>query len=718
MEYVEGERIDHYCDTNQLTTDERLGLFKKVCYAVHFAHQNLIIHRDLKPGNILVTPQGEPKLLDFGIARLVDPSPYSTSAETLRQTTGGFLGTLRYASPEQVRNDEVITTASDVYSLGTLLYELLTGHYPFQKWNRSFLDLVNAICKREPDKPSTAVTLREEVPSADGSQTSVTPEEICEARRDKPSLSRLRRSLTGDLDRIVLKALSKQPEDRYGSAQELAEDIDRHLNREPVAACEPTFTYQLGKFIRRHKGPVITAAGLVLMILIFGLVVFWYWKEEERARLETEEALFISDYLVDAFKIGKPASEGTDVSARELLDRTIPKLEILARIPDLPQEQQDELASQRPPDLPALLDAIGWAYYSLGASDAAGTWLEQSVARRPEPESPQDRRQLVLSQLHLSVTREALGRDEEAASLWADASAAVRNGEVDSLRMAKRLNEMANLLYERGETEKAVELFRQSVAMKRRELKNPDDISMVFALHNLAVLLQGQGDYAEGETYFREALAISQSKYGDASGSVEKAQNGLANLLRDLGRVQPERQLEAWDDSEELFRQSLARRRAAYAAGDHRIAPVLNNLALLLIYRGKLAEAEELLDEALQIFRKGYGERDRVVGVVLRNRATLWQAKGDFEAAEREARQAVEIFEGAMGADHWNTKDARSVLGGCLLDLNRVEEATPLIEESLPILEEIKGENARVTWEAWQRSRRLAEKQADGTVPE
>jgi serine/threonine protein kinase/tetratricopeptide (TPR) repeat protein len=284
MELVEGKPIDVYCDEHNLSVPARLALFSKVCAAVHVAHQNLIVHRDIKPANILVTGDGEPKLLDFGIAKLLNPEMAAIDPMTRPDQR---LLTYEYASPEQVTGDP-ITTASDVYALGVLLYELLTGHRPYRLERRVHEEALRVICSTEPARPSTAVTREVTVRGPGNSTLTITAEEI--ARRREMQLARLKRRLTGDLDNIILMAMRKTPHRRYTSAEALAQDISRHLTGQTVIARPPTWDYRAGKFVKRHRAAVIGACSVVLVLAGGLAATAWQWQEAEAARVRAERA--------------------------------------------------------------------------------------------------------------------------------------------------------------------------------------------------------------------------------------------------------------------------------------------------------------------------------------------------------------------------------------------------------------------------------------------
>ncbi|MGH9650379.1 MAG: serine/threonine-protein kinase, partial [Terriglobales bacterium] len=267
MDYVEGQPIDTYCDERQLNIAERLKLFRPVCAAVEYAHGRGVVHRDLKPANVLVTADGVIKLLDFGIAKLLRTDGDEATAYLTR--TGMHLMTPEYASPEQVRG-EAVGRASDIYALGVILYELLTGHRPYRMRSRLIHEVVRVICEEEPTQPSTAVTeVEQRLAGEDDKPVAVTPQTVSRTRAATPA--GLRRQLSGDPDKIILKALRKERAQRYPTAEAFAEDLRRHLDGLPVLAQGESVVYRAGKFLQRYRGWAI-AAGVLLAALALGLV--------------------------------------------------------------------------------------------------------------------------------------------------------------------------------------------------------------------------------------------------------------------------------------------------------------------------------------------------------------------------------------------------------------------------------------------------------------
>ena len=350
MEYVEGDTITEFCDQKRLTINERLVLFRKVCAAVAYAHQNLVVHRDIKPSNILIAPDGEPKLLDFGIARLLAPDRFGL---TLEQTeTGANLLTPEYASPEQIRGDK-ITTASDIYSLGVLLYELLCGRRPFRFKTGLAGEVLQVISERQPPAPSTAALTQEEITLTEGATRRIlSPNTVAEMRSEKPA--RLQRKLVGDLDNIVLMALRKEPERRYNSVLQFAEDVRRHLDGLPVAARPATFAYRTSKFIERNRTATAFATVALLAILIGLSIAVWQAvvarQQSARAERRSNEIRRLTNTLVKDLESEVGALPGSDPAREKLYKVSIEYLNGLA------QETKD----------PAVLKQLSEAYVLLG----------------------------------------------------------------------------------------------------------------------------------------------------------------------------------------------------------------------------------------------------------------------------------------------------------------------------------------------------------------
>ncbi|MEO1575738.1 MAG: serine/threonine-protein kinase, partial [Pseudomonadota bacterium] len=509
MEYVDGLPVDAYCDQQRLGIDERLRLFVNICDAVGYAHRNLIVHRDLKPSNILVNADGEPRLLDFGIAKLLEGSVDVGTVAVTRQ--GMRVMTPEYASPEQVTG-RAVTIATDIYALGVLLYRLLSGHHPYAQELTTSVSTERAICETDPRPPSARSQHSDDNASAD---------DVAQLRRT--TAPRLARALRGDLDNIVLKAMRKEPEQRYESVRHFADDVERYLNREPVRAHPPDLTYRLSKFLRRNTGPVIASA---LALTLFVSTVFFYTvrvtRERDRAQLETAKAQQVSEFVAGLFRTANPdESLGELITARQLLDQGVRRL--------------DELSSQ-PEVQAAMQDVIGTAYQGLGLFDTSIDLLREAGATRERILGPSHRDTLgSLTRLGDVLTKR--GRLPESEALFRDALSRASAVDSSSMETARATHGLALALSAQSRFDEAGEHFAQALTLM--ESAQPAD---GFAL---AALLDDYGRYL-GEIYeeeraipmIRRAIALFKEVRGDGHPSYLNALQNLGYALIWTGSFQ------------------------------------------------------------------------------------------------------------------------------------------------------------------------------------
>jgi serine/threonine protein kinase/tetratricopeptide (TPR) repeat protein len=645
MEYVEGQRIDEYCDRRGLPTLERLKLFGPVCSALEYAHRNLIVHRDLKPGNILVGPDGVPKLLDFGIAKLLDPG---TTGQTVT-ATGLAAMTPPYASPEQARG-EPVSTASDVYSLGVVLYQLLTDQLPYRLKTLQPLDVLVAVCEEQPEKPSSAVG-RTQVPEG---MTARPAGELGRTHGESPD--RLRRRLKGDLDTILLNALEKEPARRYSSVEAMSEDIRRYIDGLPIKARKPTLAYRTRKFLGRHWAGAAGAATAALLILGFSVSTVL---QAARVRRERDKAERVSSFLVDLFEVSDPSeARGNSVTAREILDKGAERIR---------GELRDE------PEVRAtLMDTIGSVYWRLGLLDAAVPLLadalqarKRSLGAHPDVAKTMNRLGTVFYEkgdyaraepLHreaLAMQRRLLGRDD--------------------LETAKTLNNLARVLSSKGDPAGAEALLRESLAMKRKLLGN-DDPQVARTLGNLAIMLYERGEYADAGPLQLEALATQSKALGSEHPDVAVTKTNLALVLAAQGD---------YATAETLLREALATQRRLLGNQVPAVALTLLDLALVLHEKGDDDAAEPLFVEALATVDKVLGHSHPMAADCLQGLALVRARRGDPKAALTMTREALAIAEKGPGLERLTVAGLQASLGELLVESGEPLAAEPLLREAL-----------------------------------
>ncbi|MDX1647384.1 MAG: serine/threonine-protein kinase [Longimicrobiales bacterium] len=703
MEYVDGLPLDRYAEGADL--EDRIWLFLQVCDAVAYAHRQLVVHRDLKPSNILVTRDGDPKLLDFGIAKLV-----AMEAEAENPVTRTRLMTPRYASPEQLLGDRV-GTASDVYSLGIVLYELLAGVLPRRSEGEiddGHVSQLRETFQRPPSPPSAA----------------------CGDRR-----------LRGDLDTIVLKAMSTDPDQRFDSVRALGDDLERYLTGRPVSACRPSLAYRTRKFVGRNKGAVLAASlAVVALLLQAGLFLVRIAAERDAAEREAARAARTLDFVTDVFDTADPFASGVaEMSALDILQRGTARLD------------EDPQLADEPATRAEILTAVGNVYENLGALDSARAVFARSLALREEtfgPSSLESSRGL--SELGGLMIRtdeldEARALLERALAIRTDALPA-RHPDI-----AVDLGQLAQLAHRAGRLERSDSLFRAALAilddpLEPREslratvrsdhgllllaLDRPEEAeaSLREALRirrtlfgerhpevavvkgHLARVHEHVGRYEEAEALYRELLRVGPVILGDDHRFVTTWMNNLAAVLKELGRLE-----EAVPLAEEVLRRR--RQEAVEDRGD--VATALNNLANLYGNLGRLADAESVLREALEVNRRTFGPDHPRVATNLNNLATLLWRRSDFEAAAQMQERVLEMDRRQLGSEHEFVAQDMVNLGTYRLYAGDVDAAEGLLRDGLERMLQIRGDDhlasaqAMAAYADWL----VAEGRAEEAVP-
>ena len=645
MEYVEGRSISSYCRDKTLTLDQRLDLFTQVCSAVQFAHQNLIVHRDLKPGNIMVSDDGRVKLLDFGIAKILDAENF---AMTVMETqAGGSPMTLAYASPEQVRGQN-ITTATDVYALGILLYELLTGRRPHHFDGRNLPEAMEAICNLEATAPSEQLRTASGTPPSD-----LLPDPVPEGLVPW-------KQIQGDLDAIVLKALAKEPERRYASAEQMAEDLRRFQNHQPVRARRDTLIYRSRKFVYRNRVP-LGAAAVVLVVLLTSIALL-VQNRRELIR-QKNQAETVSAWMTELFELPTPGrSLGEKVTARELLDKSADSI------------RQD--LAQEPEVLARMLLTLGRSYMHLGLYPEGMELID----------SGGDLAERYLSSIEVA---EFLFASAEGSSVMGEYAAALEDLE----RAARILDRSpgrhwkirAECLSLRGAVE--LRLFRLAEAEASLEAAETaareadDDEVLSNVLEDFGELYVAQHQKTLAVKKFREALALREGLYEEHHPGVTSLR---WNLLTMRGAENPE---DASREADRLLE------RAVRVLGESEVL-----LANQYFQWAEIKDSVSRHDEA----RNGYETAMRIAGETLgpysphyfpflSNFGRMELRLGNYERAEALLRRLLGIVEqetGKQGAVYGNTL---SLLGSVALDTGRLDEAEAFFAESAQILEDVFG---------------------------
>ena len=721
MELVDGVPITRYCEQHGLSVNERLAIFVVVCRAVQHAHQKGVIHRDIKPGNVLVTRhdgRALPKVIDFGIAKATSARlTEATMFTEFRQV----IGTPEYMAPEQAEASGIdVDTRADVYSLGVLLYELLTGETPFDLASmreKSWDEVLRTIREIEPAKPSTRVSTRRRANTAQAPR---------DARDLPPRLSgELRRRLSGDLDWIVMKALEKDRSRRYETALALAEDVERHLQHLPVLAGPPSRTYQLAKLVRRHR-VAFASATIVFAALVIGVVTATYGlfeARDQRARAESKEraasaelrtrtrvARFLSDMLRGA---GPAVAQGRDATIlREILANTRRSLD-----QELGGDGQDPSSDAV---RATLLDVMGQVHREIGDVDEAVRLCGDSVAlrRRLHPDGHVD---LAVAETNYSLALHASGRFEEAESHAREALRVLAS--LPAAPTAERVlahNNLGAVLLTRGRMSEAEAQFRESLRLAG-ETHARDSAEACIALDNLGELERQRGNLDAAADIASESLERIRAAFGEDHPRTLTAENNLAAVWTDAGRLEDaarrlemvlERARRVHGDRSAIvaltlenlglahsrlrhderaltcFEEAIAIDRTLPRGDGEALARALCRRGRTLIALKRKTDARSSIEEGLAIYARlpPADRRDEAEG--LADRATLHQEAGRLQDAEADLRRAVEIATRVDPASH-QTGTLRNALGGLWFDLGRPHEAATEVGVAYAILKNV-----------------------------
>ncbi len=631
MEWVDGAPIDEYCEGKGLGVEARIALFLAVCQAVAYAHRNLVVHRDLKPSNVLVAADGTPKLLDFGIAKLLEPGDEMDAAATVTREARPM--TPAYASPEQIRG-EPISTSSDVYSLGALLYQLLAGRPPFRLSGRSSAEVQRIVSEEEPEPPGTGER---------------------------------------DLDTIVLAALRKEPAARYATVGELAEDLRRYLGGLPVSARRATFAYRAGKYLRRHRsGAAATLAGVVLLAATVGFYTRRLAAERDLARAEAVKARQVTELLVGLFRGSSPRTSGVaEVPAREILDTGARRLS--AELRDQPEIHAE------------LLTTIARVYLELDLLDQAAAQAEEAVALRrdlfgDDGAETADSRE-VLAQVWIAKA------DYDAARELLDRVRAVRAARfgTESAEYAKALHSQALLELRAADDAKARRILEELLALRERLLGpgDPSDPEVAKTLSLLGVASRRLDEPERAEEYYRRSIAIYERALGPEHPDLAPTLNNLAVVLSRTGRL---------EEARATYERALAIHERAWGPEHDLVAGTLDNLGETLKNLGRPEEALPLVQRALAYREKHLGPNHHATGTTLNTLANIYRELGRYDEAVPLYEQAIAATEASLGKEHYFVAWPVSNLAKLYLEKGEPARARPLFERALDVRRKALGE--------------------------
>jgi serine/threonine protein kinase/tetratricopeptide (TPR) repeat protein len=673
MEHVDGQPIDAYCDTRTLFVRERLELFIQVCTAVQYAHRNLVVHRDIKAANVFVSAEGIPKLLDFGIAKLLAPESLAHTLTVTRLQER--ILTPENAAPEQVLG-RPITTATDIYSLGVLLYQILTGRSAYRLLSYSQLQLERAICMDDITRPSQIVITRL------SGETDLDRSRISDRRGLSPQ--RLRDRLAGDLDAIVAKAMRKEPDRRYPSVEALADDVGRHLAGLPVLARQGDWRYNAAKFMRRHALAAFGMASAFVGLAAFAGMTLWQNHRIELARdataQERDHAQQVSAFLVDVFSQADPFNaQGHEPTAKDLLDRGAEKIIGNGNL-------QPEVRAQ-------LLESIGLAYRRQGLSDRAVPLFEQAVAIRRD-EQPADPHRTAVAIANLAQALTDSGHLVSAESYLQQALKTSRGGDLSpSIETADILKQYGHFELEaKSDADQATQLFGEALEIYRG-IYGEQNLSVASTLTNLAAAAVWTGDFERAERQQRDAIRIFQA-------TVSRNHPDHAVALGTLGYILTQR--DKFQEAEQLFTEALEIERDVFGGNSRRVAVLEFDLSTLYARENDIPRAILAAQRSLKIANDRIGSEHYLTGYYQSNLADLYARAGNLADAEKTVRQSLQVYAQSLPARHLYVASSRRLLGEILVERGAWAAADTELRAALDM------ENALVGPDDWHTARAQA----------
>lgn len=653
MEFIDGIPITDFCHQKKLSLEEKLKLFREVCTAVQYAHQNLIVHRDLKPGNILVTKNGIPKLLDFGIAKLIDEELVDNNEDLTR--TGVWHLTPEYASPEQIKGEK-ITTASDIYSLGVLLYQILTGYQPYKISNNSPAAISKIITEEIIQKPSEKVKDK----SREHAESNL-------FLNDKIS-----NQLKGDLDNIVLKAMHKDPARRYVSVEQFSEDIRRHLSGLPVIAQKDTAGYRLSKFIQRHKVGFISSVGFIVFLIINLIAIIWQANiaanERDKAKLEAQKVETVNKFLLDMLSSVDPTEIGRDVKVYDVLRKSA--LGVEKGFKDQPGIEA------------SIQKTIGKTLTSLGEYDEAKPHLLRSLLLNERVYGKQSN-QASESNYELALYYHWIGELKTADSLYKKSLQIFkRNSDVSKRSLASTLNDYGILKSDFAEFDESKKMYEESLNILLENYGEKDrDVASLY--NNLAIVMQAQKDLDGAEKYFHKALELNIELFGENRPEVSSNYNNLAYIYIDKGD---------FTRAEEYFIKSLELKKKYYGADHSYVGFAFLNLGGLEFRIGKINESEKYILDAIKNLKKSVNEDHIWLGLAYYWYGKILIEKSKYSEAETYLRKSLTINKKNYPKDHPNIISSSAELGVVSFHLGKFAEAEKLLVYGYNGVKSLKGE--------------------------